>query len=228
MPGGRPRTTPCEECGKPIKPGAPKCWFCGSVFDTVPCPHCGRPLKMGSSHCQFCGDDVPIPDDLDGGAALTPLPPTRAERPPDHRIAAELGAPPGRAADEHEAPLKPGRYRECPVCGEVVSRAAVNCKYCGAQIAWAPAEQGWGRGGAHRPHRAGMILACAILSYFVCAPLGVVALVLAISDLRQMRAGRMDSSGEPMTWVALALAVIPTAVLAAVLVLVVVRLMMMG
>ena len=53
----------------------------------------------------------------------------------------------------------------------------------------------------------------AVLSYFVCTPLAIVALVMAILDIREMRAGRMDPNGEGATWIGLVLAVIPTAVL---------------
>jgi hypothetical protein len=148
--------------------------------------------------------------DAPPGADLGPQAEYREGRRADERIAAE--AIPRRPDDE--ARLPPARHLECPRCGEIISRAAVECKYCGAQVSREPAQRGWGKGGAHRPHRAGVLLAMTVVSYFVCAPLAAVALVVALHDLREMRAGRMDPSGEAMTWIALILAVIPTVILA--------------
>ena len=50
-----------------------------------------------------------------------------------------------------------------------------------------------------QPHRGVMILVFAILSWFLCVIFGVVAWVLANSDLRAMEEGRMDPTGEGIT-----------------------------
>ncbi len=50
-----------------------------------------------------------------------------------------------------------------------------------------------------QPHRGVMILVFAILSWFLCVIFGVVAWVLANSDLRAMAEGRMDPTGEGIT-----------------------------
>jgi hypothetical protein len=50
-----------------------------------------------------------------------------------------------------------------------------------------------------RPHRGGMILAFGILSWVLCFIFGIVAWVMGNNDLAEMRAGRMDPSGEGLT-----------------------------
>ena len=50
-----------------------------------------------------------------------------------------------------------------------------------------------------QPHRAVLILVFSILSWVVCVIFGIVAWVLANSDLRAMEEGRMDPTGEGMT-----------------------------
>ncbi|MFT5301302.1 MAG: hypothetical protein ACI814_002105 [Mariniblastus sp.] len=50
------------------------------------------------------------------------------------------------------------------------------------------------------PHRGGLILALGIISWVVSCPLfGVIAWIMGSGDLREMRAGRMDSSGMGLT-----------------------------
>jgi len=202
-------TTPCVSCGKPIKVDAAKCWFCGSVFDTEPCTYCDRPIKRGSSHCQFCARPVPRPDNYSSRFADREDDP----RPLDDHLATAPGVRVASDDDRREDSLPPSSFRECPRCGEVISRAAVDCKYCGALVSRRLEQRDWGGGGSHRPHRGGMILSMALMSYFVCTPLAIVALVMAILDIREMRAGRMDPNGEGVTWLGLVLAVFPTAIL---------------
>ena len=50
-----------------------------------------------------------------------------------------------------------------------------------------------------QPHRAVLILVFSILSWVVCVIFGIVAWVLANTDLRAMEEGRMDPTGEGMT-----------------------------
>ena len=54
-------------------------------------------------------------------------------------------------------------------------------------------------GGSLRPHRGTMILIFGILGLVVCFPFGIAAWVMGSNDLREMRAGRMDPSGEGVT-----------------------------
>jgi len=56
------------------------------------------------------------------------------------------------------------------------------------------------RGRFQVPHRGGMILAFGILGWvFTCPVFAVMAWVMGTSDLREMRSGRMDSSGMGLT-----------------------------
>jgi hypothetical protein len=50
-----------------------------------------------------------------------------------------------------------------------------------------------------RPHRGGAVLALGILGLAVCFICGIIAWVMGNEDLRAMREGRMDPSGESMT-----------------------------
>jgi len=49
------------------------------------------------------------------------------------------------------------------------------------------------------PHRGTLILVLGILSLVVCALLGPVAWIMGNADLKEMKAGRMDPSGEGST-----------------------------
>ncbi len=49
------------------------------------------------------------------------------------------------------------------------------------------------------PHRGGAILTMGILSLLVCGPLGIAAWIMGNNDLAEIRAGRMDPSGEGST-----------------------------
>ena len=49
------------------------------------------------------------------------------------------------------------------------------------------------------PHRGGMILALALVSWFTCFLVGIAAWVMANEDLRKMRSGQMDNSGYGLT-----------------------------
>jgi hypothetical protein len=48
-------------------------------------------------------------------------------------------------------------------------------------------------------HRGGTVLAMGILGLALCFPLGFVAWSMADHDLKRMRSGRMDTSGEGLT-----------------------------
>ena len=62
-----------------------------------------------------------------------------------------------------------------------------------------PPTQAFAGQGSMRPHRGGMILALGILGIVICQICGIIAWVMANTDLAEMRAGRMDPSGEGMT-----------------------------
>ncbi|MEX0702201.1 MAG: hypothetical protein WD069_08905 [Planctomycetales bacterium] len=68
-----------------------------------------------------------------------------------------------------------------------------------------------GHGGYVAPHRATLVLVLGILGLVVCAPLGIAAWWMGSNDLRDMRSGRMDRSGESMTQAGQVLGIIGTA-----------------
>lgn len=49
------------------------------------------------------------------------------------------------------------------------------------------------------PHRGTLVLVFGILSLVLCQPLGIAAWIMGNNDLRAMREGRMDPSGESVT-----------------------------
>jgi hypothetical protein len=49
------------------------------------------------------------------------------------------------------------------------------------------------------PHRGGMILAFGILGFAVCGFFGIAAYIMGKKDLEEIRAGRMDRTGEGLT-----------------------------
>jgi hypothetical protein len=50
-----------------------------------------------------------------------------------------------------------------------------------------------------KSHRGTLILVLGILSLVVCAPIGIAAWVMGGSDLKEMDAGTMDTTGRGMT-----------------------------
>lgn len=93
-----------------------------------------------------------------------------------------------------------GRPAACPGCGD---RLAVPVQPVGEARSTVPTsdfesprpvQQHRGQ-----PHRGGLILAFGILSWATCFLFGVAAWALGVEDLRAMRAGEMDSSGEGLT-----------------------------
>ena len=65
-----------------------------------------------------------------------------------------------------------------------------------------------------RPHRGGLILALGILGLVSCQVLGVAAWIMGADDIKEMRAGRMDPSGEGLTQAGYALGMVSTILLA--------------
>lgn len=69
----------------------------------------------------------------------------------------------------------------------------------------APSGQGFGGGGWMKPHRGGLVLTLGILSLLGCCcccgglVFGLPALLMGISDISEMRNGRMDPAGYGMT-----------------------------
>ena len=65
--------------------------------------------------------------------------------------------------------------------------------------------------GSVAPHRGPLVLIMGILGFFVgCPVFSVIAWILGSRDLREMRAGRMDRSGETMTLVGMIFGIVLT------------------
>jgi hypothetical protein len=83
-------------------------------------------------------------------------------------------------------------------------------------------------GGTMKPHRGTMILVFGILG-FLCVIFSIIAWIMGGSDLKEMRAGRMDPSGESLTKVGWILGIVLTLLnVAAVLVYVIVIVLVVG
>ena len=54
--GTRPRTQPCQHCGREISQDAKFCPFCGepTAANLGPCPHCGKPVAADAKYCPHC------------------------------------------------------------------------------------------------------------------------------------------------------------------------------
>lgn len=187
----RANASPCPKCGKPLKAGASKCWFCGEVFDTELCPHCHNPIKKDSTHCWFCAKAIPVKGRLStsGDPGDEPKPSL------DPALSQGIQPSPPSIRLKNEPPtLQVAGIKDCPSCGAQIKLAAVQCKHCGWGKPWY----------SDSPHASGGILTLAIFSLFCFRELlGPLAVILAIIDLIAMRTGLIGSSGKGLTWAGL-------------------------
>jgi hypothetical protein len=61
-----------------------------------------------------------------------------------------------------------------------------------------------------RPHRGGMILTFGIIGVLCCMPFCIAAWIMGATDLKEMRAGRMDRSGHGMTQAGMVIGIVGT------------------
>jgi hypothetical protein len=61
-----------------------------------------------------------------------------------------------------------------------------------------------------KPHRGILILVFGILGIAFCFPFGIAAWIMGGGDLREMRAGRMDPSGQDMTQAGYVIGIVAT------------------
>ncbi len=136
-----------------------------------------------------------------------------------------------RVADEHA-----GKKARCPACGtiaEVPWSGAEVQPVAGPSNPFSPTSQPApvgnpfadrpekevnpyaspsvptrGSGAFGRPHRGGMVLTFGIIGILCCMPFGIAAWVMGASDLSEIRAGRMDPSGESTTRVGMILGMV--------------------
>ena len=67
------------------------------------------------------------------------------------------------------------------------------------QVSVAPIEPQYSAQQTLRPHRGTLILVLGIIGIVCCFICGIIAWVMGSNDLREMAAGRMDTSGQGLT-----------------------------
>ena len=181
------------------------------------CTTCGKTLRVGDEHagsqarCPACSTVFVVP----GGAALAAAEPAVVPverwsmKTPEGQIYGPIAKPEldrwlseGRIAADCE--LRCGDdapWRPADACYSVLktrARSPLTNPFTDIQVAEVVAPA------ANRlylvPHRGGMILALGIIAWvFTCPIFSIVAWMLGASDLREMREGRMESSGMGLT-----------------------------
>ncbi|MDQ3330796.1 MAG: hypothetical protein M3552_09100 [Planctomycetota bacterium] len=94
-----------------------------------------------------------------------------------------------------------GRPAACPACGDRVAVPVSGAEAGAVSVVTDHVTDGGNAARrSMREHRGGIILAFGILSWVsMCFLFGVAAWALAVEDLRAMRAGEMDATGERIT-----------------------------
>jgi hypothetical protein len=171
------------------------------------CTGCGQTLRVGDEHagkqarCPACGTIVSVP--VPGTTAVPSPAPESAPLGSPFAAATQPGAAPSPWADEAE-----------PAPNPYASPMA-------ASYAAGPATP-YGM-----PHRGGVVLGLGICSVsmvllglccnllgLVALPLGIVAWALGASDLKKIKQGRMDPSGQGRTLAGMVMGIVSTALCA--------------
>jgi hypothetical protein len=190
----------------------------------VDCPLCSRKLRILDAYqgepvrCPTCGGTFVAPAEMEAASVpaapagpvvtekLAPLEigPRQAVPPVPHLkplLVGEEKVPPSRppAGKSQSAGLP---LRLCPACGSQLDRGVLRCTHCGESLG-DDDDHPWPYRDCE-PHRGGMILALGIISIVLVTtcvlsiiglPMGISAWAMGQSDLRKMRAGRMDPDG---------------------------------
>lgn len=98
----------------------------------------------------------------------------------------------------------------CPNCQANNPDTNLFCAQCGAALAPSPAFQPPAYAYV-KPHRGAVILTLGILGFFCSGIAGLIALILGTHDLREMKAGVMDPSGQGLTQAGAILGILCTA-----------------
>jgi hypothetical protein len=154
----------------------------------IQCVGCGQKIRVGDEHagkkarCPACGSISQVPS---GGESAAPVPPT--EMPGSSPWGSTGGTP-----EASQNPFADGQG------------ASVNSYVSPANPYVSPAAR------PMKPHRGGLILTLAILGILCCMPLGIVAWILGVIDLGEMKRGQMDPQGQTLTQVGMVLGIVAT------------------
>jgi len=116
---------------------------------------------------------------------------------------AESGQGPWRSAVELIPHLPPSNTQ--PVAGPAAPTAYPWTPALAGPVGSAYAPAG---GGYVAPHRGGLVLVLGLLGLFSCPVFSFIAWIMGSHDLREMRSGRMDRSGESLTMAGMILGMI--------------------
>ena len=153
------------------------------MAEIAACPNCQRQLQVPEN---FFGQTVQCPDCAHQFVVQAPAGAVQTE-PPPISSASEIARPPRRLDDDSDYPRRRQKYDDDDNDDDddVDTRRFVH-RYSS-------------------PHRGGLIMTLGLVSliggWMLCLPVvvGPFAWVMANNDLREIRAGRMDPSGEGMT-----------------------------
>ena len=157
----------------------------------IGCTGCGQTLRVADEHagkkarCPACGTIVQVPE-AGMPAPFVPSPEKPFSAPsPD----SPFSAPPQPAPD-----VNPFGDRPEPALNPYASPGAPPIKL-----------QAYSK-----PHRGGLILTFSILGVLCCMPFCIAAWVMGSTDLKEIRAGRMDPSGQGMTQAGMIIGIVGT------------------
>ncbi len=171
------------------------------------CPGCGRKLQVGEEHagkqarCPLCNEIYSVPSPAGEAAATT----AGSADSGQWRMRTPEGQTYGPVSkSDLDAWVEEGR-----VSSDCMLSSDVNTSWLHADTVYPALSE------ARKPtpvapsrpveryiagHRGGLILALGIISWAVSCPIfGICAWVMGSSDLREMRAGRMDATGAGLT-----------------------------
>jgi hypothetical protein len=199
-----PIDTTCPSCGRTLRVAQEhagkqaKCPVCNHLY-TVPGPSSGSPGEPASAADMPSTDTSQWSLKTPEGAIYGPVDRATLDRwLADGRIATDCYLAQGnsgswqRAAEIYpQLSSRPNSQGASPASGSHWASDSVRTSTVGFH--------GVGNNTHLRPHRGGLILALGILGLMSCQLLGIIAWLMGSDDLREIRAGRMDPSGEGLT-----------------------------
>lgn len=149
------------------------------------------PIEM---NCTGCGQTLRVADEHAGKKARCPACGTIAEVP--------WGGADVQPVAEPASPFSPAS-QPAPAVNPFADRPEQAANPYMSPFAPAIVPKSYGR-----PHRGGLVLTFGIIGILCCMPFGIAAWVMGMSDLSEIRAGRMDPSGENTTRVGMILGIV--------------------